>query len=101
MHLGRSAIPIAATYPNLTARAATQRAPQAPGSGRNPGRSFSRTVLLHAPGPARRSVAVKLPVSLASSQTARRADGPGTGYGTRSLSRYASYLFGPGVPGRQ
>jgi hypothetical protein len=31
----------------------------------------------------------------------RRADGPGTGYGTRSLSRYASYLFGPGVPERQ
>ena len=31
----------------------------------------------------------------------RRADGLGTGYGTRSLSRYASYLFGPGVPGRQ
>ena len=31
----------------------------------------------------------------------RRADGPGTGYGTRSLSRYASYLFGPRVPDRQ
>jgi hypothetical protein len=31
----------------------------------------------------------------------RRAYGLGTGYGTRSLSRYASYLFGPGVPERQ
>jgi len=31
----------------------------------------------------------------------KRADGPGTGYGTRSLSRYGSYLFGPGVPERQ